>query len=115
MTTARTEPVELKAVGLDGKTVPRRDLFLKPLDVAILKFHDLPTTCTDEMVMVALVRNIIVLGLGAKVTRLGQACFAKKVECAVNGRESKMGVFACQLMVHLFCRDMFLLEKCIKD
>lgn len=109
MTAVGAESVELKAMRLNGKTVPRSDLFLKPLDIAVLKLDDLPTAGTDEMVMMTLVRNIVVLSLGAEVTGLGQACFAKKVECAVNGREAEMRVFACQLVVHLFCRDVFLL------
>ncbi len=41
MTAARTEAVELKSVGLDGKSVLGGHFFLKPLNVAVFKLHDL--------------------------------------------------------------------------
>lgn len=88
MTAARAESVELEAVSLNGKTVSRCHLFLKPLNVAVLELHDLPTAGADEMVMVALVGNVVVLGLSAEVPRLSQAGFAEKIERAINGRQS---------------------------
>jgi hypothetical protein len=65
--------------------------------------------------VVAFVRNVVVLCLSAEVPGLSQPCFAEEVERAVNGRESKVRVFASQLVVHFFSCDVLLLEKCIED
>ncbi|HEU5403701.1 MAG TPA: hypothetical protein VFU86_20265 [Terriglobales bacterium] len=115
MTAARAESVELEAVSLDGKTVPRRHFFLKTLDIAVLKFHYFPTACANKMIMMALMRHIVVLGLSAEVPGLGQTRFAEEIERAVNGREAQVRIFARQLMVHRFGRDVFLLQKGIED
>ena len=115
MTAARAESIEFEAVGLNGKTVPRCHFFLKTLNVAVFEFHDLSTACANEMVMMALMRHIVVLGLSAEVPGLGQTGFAEEVERAVNGRESQVRIFARQLVVHRFSRDVFLLQKGIED
>ena len=65
--------------------------------------------------MVAFMRNVVVLGLSAEVPGLGQAGFTEEVERAVNCRESQVRIFASQLVVHFFSRDVLLLEKCIED
>ena len=115
MTAARAEPIEFEAVGLNGKTVPRCHFFLKTFDVAVFELHDFPTACANEMVMMALMRYIVVLGLSPEVPGLGQTRFAEEVERAVNGREPQVRIFARQLMIHLFSRDVFLLQKGIED
>jgi len=115
MTAARAESVELEAVGLNGKTVPRCHFFLKTLDIAVFEFHDLPAAGADEVIMVAFVRDIVVLGLSAEVPSLCETGFAKKVERAVNGRQPQVRIFTSQLMVHLFRCDVFLLEKGVED
>lgn len=115
MTAARAEPIEFETVGLNGKTVPRCHFFLKTFNVAVFELHDLSTACANEMVMMALMRHIIVLGLSTEVSGLCQTRFAEEVERAVNGRESQVRIFARQLMVHLFSRDVFLLQEGIED
>ena len=115
MTAARAESIEFEAVGLNGKTVPRCHFFLKTFNVAVFELHDLSTTCANEMVMMALMRHIIVLGLSTEVPGLCQTRFAEEVERAVNGRESQVRISARQLMVHLFSCDVFLLQKGIED
>ena len=55
MTAARAETVELKPVGLDGKSVARGDFFLKPFDIAVFKFYDLTASSADEMIVMTLV------------------------------------------------------------
>jgi len=55
MAAARTESVEFEAVGLDCEAVPRGDLLLKALDIAVFEFDDFPTTGADEVIVVALV------------------------------------------------------------
>ena len=115
MTAARAESVELEAVSLDGKTVPRCHFFLKPLNVAVLELHYFPTACANKMVMMTLMRHIVELGLRTEVPGLGQASVAEEIECTVDGREAQVRIFARQLMVHRFGRDVFLLQKGIED
>ncbi len=115
MTAARAESVELKAVSLDGKTVPRCHFFLKTLNVAIRELHYFPTTCANEMVMMALMRHIVVLGLSPEVPGLSQTRFAEEIERAVNSRKTQVRIFARQLVVHRFSRDVLLLQKGIED
>jgi len=71
MATARTQTVELELVGLDSEPIPAGDFLLEAFDVAVLEFHDLPAGRADQVVMVALVGYVVVLGLGSEVTRLG--------------------------------------------
>ncbi len=115
MTTAGAQSVEFEAVGLNGKAIPAGDFFLKPFNVAVFEFHDLPTACADQMVVMTLVGDVIVLGLGSKVAGLGKAGFTKQVERTVNGGQSEMGILTSELMVQFFRGDMFLFQKCIKD
>ena len=115
MAAARAESVEFEAVGLDREAVSCRDFFLKPLDIAVFEFHDFPASGADEMIVVALVRHIVVLRLGAKVSGLGEPRFAKEVQRAVNSRQSQMRIFAGQLVVHLLSRDVFLFQEGIED
>ena len=77
MTAGRTEAVELKAVVFDSKSIPGGYLLLKPLDLLILKFHDLLATGADEVVVVALVRDIVILRLRAEVSGLCEAGIAE--------------------------------------
>ena len=55
MPAAGTKPVQFKAVGLNREAVPCGNLFLQPLDVAILEFDDFPTTRADQVIVMALV------------------------------------------------------------
>ena len=100
MTAARTEAVELKSVGLDGKSVPGSHFFLEPLNVAVFKLYDLSAVGADKVVVVALVGDIVVLGLGAEVPGLRQAGFAEQIECPVDCRESKVRIGLSQLVIH---------------
>ena len=77
MTAARTEAVELKAVGLDGKSVPSGHFFLEPLNFFVFKFHDLFAAGADEVIVVALVRNVVILRLRAEVPGLCEAGIAE--------------------------------------
>jgi hypothetical protein len=115
MTAARAESVEFEAVSLDGKTVPRCHFFLKTLNVAVLKLHDLTATCANEMVVMALMRHIVVLRLSTEVPGLGETRFAEEIQRAVNGRQPQVRILAGQLVVHLFSRDVFLFQKGIED
>lgn len=115
MTAVGTESVEFKPVGGNRKAVLGRDFLLKTFDIAVFKFHDLAAACADEMVVMALMGHVVILGLCSKVPRLSQSRFAEQVEGSVNGRESKMGIFACQLVVHFLSRDVFLFQKGVED
>lgn len=70
MAAAGTEAVELQPVGLDGKAIAGGDLFLQTLDLAVFKLDDLSAAGADEVVVMALMRDVVVLGLGAEVARL---------------------------------------------
>lgn len=115
MTTARTEAVEFEAMSLDRKAVTGSDFFLKTLDVAVFKLHNLSAAGANEVVVMTLMGDIVVLGLSAEVPGLCQTGFAKEIERAVNRRQSQMRIFSRKLVVHLFRRDVFLLEKGIED
>lgn len=115
MTTARAESVEFEPVGGNGKAVASGNLFLEAFDVAVFKFHDLATACADEVVVMAFMRHVVVLGLCSKMPGLSQTCFAKQVEGPVNGCEPEMRVFAGQLVVHFLGCDVLLLQKRIED
>ena len=115
MTAARTEAVEFEAVCLDRKAVVGGNFFLEALDVAVFKLHDLSAVGANEVVVVAFVGDIVVLGLGSEVPGLCQAGFAKEIERTVNRRQSQMRIFSRKLVVHLFRRDVFLLEEGVED
>ncbi len=65
--------------------------------------------------MMAFMGDVVVLGLRAEVSSLGQAGFTKKIERAVNGCESQVRILASQLMVHGFRRDVLLLKERVED
>jgi len=115
MTAARTEAVKFETVGLDGEAVAGSDLFLEALNIAVFELHNLSAIGANEVVVVSLVGNIVILGLGAEMSGLGQPGFAKEIERTVNRCQTQMRIFSSKLVVHLFCRDMFLLEKGIED
>ena len=115
MAATGAETVELQSVGLDHKAVLCRDFFLQPFNFAILELHNGATAGTDEMIVMAFVRDVVVLRLGAEVSRLGDPGFAEEVQSAINGGQSQMGIFLRQLMVHRFCRHVLLPEKRRQD
>ena len=115
MTAEGAESVEFKPVGGNGKAVLSRDFLLKAFDIAVFKLHDLATACANEMVVMALMGHVVILGLCPKVPGLSQPCFAEQVEGPIDGCEPKMGVFTCQLMVHFLSRDVFLFQKGVED
>ena len=111
MTAARTEPVELKSVGFDDKSIPGGYFFLEPLNFLIFKFHDLLAAGADEVVVVALVRDIVVFGLRAEVPGLCEAGIAEQIECPVDCRESKVRIGLSQLVIHCLRGDVLLPEE----
>ena len=115
MTAASAEPVEFEAVSGNGKAVPGSDFLLKLFDLAIFKLHDLAAVGANQMIVMALVGNVVILRLRAEMPGLCQSCFAKKVEGTVDGREPQMRVFLRQLVIHLFSGDVFLLQEGVKN
>ena len=79
MTAAGAETVEFESVGLDGKAVAGGDFILQFLDLTIFKFNNLAATRADEVIVMAFVRDVIVLRLRAKVSGLGDTRVAKQV------------------------------------
>jgi hypothetical protein len=115
MTTARTEAVEFEAVGLDGEAVSGGHLFLKAFDVAVFELHNFSAVGADEVIVVAFMGDVVVLGLCAEVPGLCQAGFAKEIKRAVDRRQPQMRIFFRQLVIHLLRGDVLLLEKGIKN
>lgn len=111
MTAARTEAVELKSVGFDGKSVFGGHFFLESLNVAVFKLHDLAAVGAYKVVVVALVRDVVVLGLGTEVAGLCEASIAEQIERSVDGRESKVRIGLRQLVIHGFSGNMLLPEE----
>ena len=115
MAAARTEAVQFQSVSLDDKAILRCDLLLEPLDLAILELHNGTATCADKMVVMPFVGDVVVLRLGTEVSGLSNAGFAKQVQRAVDGGETKMGIFLRELMVQGFGGAVFLSQKRCQD
>lgn len=115
MAAAGAEAVELKPVGGDGKSAFGRYFFLEPLDLFVFKFHDFLAAGADEVVVVALVRDIVVLRLGAEVAGLRQTCIAEQIQGAVDGGEPQVGIRFSQLVIHGFRRNVLLPEERAQD
>ncbi len=111
MTAARTEAVELKSVGLDGKSVLGGHFFLEPLNFLVFKFHDFLAAGADEVIVVALVRDVVVLRLRAEMPGLCEAGIAEQIERPVDCRESKMRIGLSQLVIHGFRGNVLLPEE----
>ncbi len=111
MTAARTEAVELKSVGLDGESVLGGHFFLEPLNFHVFKFHDPLAVGADEVIVVALMRDVIVLRLRAEVPGLCEAGIAEQIKRPVDCRESKVRIRLSQLMVHGFRGNVLLPEE----
>jgi len=115
MSAAGAHAVELQLMGLDGEAISAGDFLLKLFDVFILEFHDLPAGGADEMIVMSLVGHVIVLRLRAEVTSLGQPHFTKEIKRPVNGGETDMWVLFRELPIHLFCGDVFIFQKHVKN
>lgn len=111
MSAARTEAVELKSVSLDGKSVPGGHFFLEPLNFLVLKFHDLLAAGADEVIVVAFVRDVVVLRLRAEVPGLCEAGIAEQIERSIDCRESKVRIGLSQLVIHGLRGDVLLPEE----
>ena len=115
MTAARTEAVELKSVGLDGKSVPGGHFFLEPLNFFVFKFHDLIAAGADEVIVVALVRDVVILRLRAEVAGLCEAGIAEQIKRPVYCRESKMRIGLSQLVIHGLRGNVLLPEEGVQN
>ena len=115
MAAARAETVEFQAVGLDHKAVFCRDFLLQPLNFAVLELDNHATAGADEMVVMAFMRDVVVLRLGAEVARLGDPCLAKEVQRAIDRREPEMRILLGKLMIHRLGRDVLLAKERRQD
>lgn len=111
MTAAGAETVEFEPVGLDGKAIAGGDFILQFLDLTIFKFDDLAATRADEVIVMAFVRDVIVLRLRAKVSGLGDTRVAKQVQRPINRGQPKVRIGLGELVIHGFSRDVFLSEE----
>lgn len=108
------DAVELQFVGLNGKPVMSRHFFLESFDVVILKFYNLAARRADQMIVMALVRHVIILGLSAEVSRLREAGFAEQVQRSIDGRQPNMRIFFGEKTIQLFRGDVLHFEKRIE-
>jgi hypothetical protein len=115
MTAAGAEAVQFEAVGLNGEAVFGSDFFLQALNFAVFELDDLAAAGANQVVVVSFVGDVVILGLGAEMAGLSQACFAKQIERAVDRGQAEMGVTLRQLVIHRFRRDMFLAKKGAED
>ena len=115
MTAARTEAVELKSVGFDGKSVFGGHFFLEPLNFFVFKFHDLFTAGADEVIVMALVRHVVVFRLRAEMPSLCEAGIAEQIECPVDGREPQMRIGFRQLVIHGLRGNVLLPEERVQN
>src|SRR5215470_14211764 len=115
MTAAGTETVELEAVSLNSEAVLGGDFLLQAFDLAVFELHDLAASGTNQVVVVPLVRDVVILSLGAEMAGLGQTRIAKQIEGTVDRGQAQMGIALRQLVVHGFRRDMFLAKKGSKN
>ena len=111
MTAVSAESVEFEPVGSNRKAVLGRDFLLKSFDIAVVKFHDLATACADEVVVMAFMGHVVILGLCSKVPSLSQPCFTEQVEGPVDGCEPKMMIFTSELMVNYLSRDVYVFQN----
>jgi len=109
------ETVQLELVRLDDEAVAARHFFLKPLDLAILEFHDLAAPRADQMIVMAFVADVVVLRLRAEMPRLGESGLAEEIQRAIDRRQADMGVFPVEQAVHLFGGDVLVLQKGIQN
>ena len=93
------EAIKFEFVGFDGKPVFSGHGFLQIFNLAVVKFHDFPTSRTNQMVVMTFVRHIIELGLSAEMAFLRQSRVAKEFKGAVDRGEADMGVLFGQNMI----------------
>jgi len=115
MTATRTEAVELKSVGFDGKTISGSHFFLKPLNFFVLKLHDLLADGADKVIMVALVRHVVLLVLRAEVPGLSKAGIAEQIERPVDCREPKVRIGLSQLVIHSLRGNVLLSKEGVQN
>ena len=87
MTATGTKAVEFQTVGLNAEAVACGNFLLEFLDFAVFKFHDLAATRANKVIVMALMRHIVVLGLGAKMACLRDARVAKQIQCPIDRGE----------------------------
>jgi hypothetical protein len=109
------EPIEFESVSLNDEAVLGGDLLLQAFDLAILELYNSSTAGADEVVVMALVGNIVVLRLGAEMAGLGNPRFAEQIQGAIDGGQSQVWIFFGELVIHGLRRDVLLPKKCRQD
>ena len=77
---------------LNHETVLPGHFLLQPFNFTILEFDDGSATGTNEVVVVAFVRDVVVLRLGTEMSCLGNPGFAEQVQGTIDGGQSQVGV-----------------------
>ena len=95
-------------MGLNDKPILCGDFLLESFDFAILKLHNGAATGADQMIVMTFVRDVVVLCLGTEVSSLGNAGFAKQVQCAVDGGEADLLAIGDQAAIHVLRAEVAL-------
>jgi hypothetical protein len=107
--------IQFKLVGLNGEAVASGHFLLEAFNIVVFKFHNLSAGGTDKMVVMALMRDVIVLGLRAEVPRLSQAGFTKEVQRSVDCGQADMRILFGKQSVHLLGGDVLHFQKHAED
>lgn len=70
------QSIEFELVRGDREAVLGRDLLLQMFNVTVLKLRDCAALRTNHVVMMALIHDVVVVGLRAEVAFLGNAGIA---------------------------------------
>ncbi len=107
--------VQFKLVRGDVEFMSACDLLLEFFDITILELDNRSTLCADHVVVVSLVGHVVVVCLGSEMPLLRQSALAKKIQCAVDGRESDVRFTLREFVVDLLGRDMFHPQEGLED
>lgn len=104
-------------MGIDGKLVILCDLFLQPLDIAVLELYDLAALRAYEVVMMLVLMDDLEAGAPlAEFLLLGDPALAQQAQCPVYRGESYGGITPHNFVVQLLRADVPAdLQKCLED
>ena len=106
-----TESVQFEIPSGEMKPVRQGDLLPQPFDCRVLKLHDMPAACADQMIVISLRRNVVILGLLAEASRLRESVFAQHTHRPVNRIQRSSAPVSIEETVQTADGDVILLEK----
>lgn len=105
--TVPAEPIKLKLVAINRELVFPGHHLLESLDGRVFKFDDLSTPCTDEMIVVIFIRDIIIQRPGiTKMPLLRQSAVTEQIESPIDRGQTHPDIPLPDLSVQVLSRDM---------